>query len=182
MAEMLISTYKRGHSCNMPAVRKDWIESSVIQETVQKVLTDEIIEVICNNAVTLQNKERDKSILHGLKQRLNEKEKADIEYDATEQIEKPFITVEQVRFYLEQFRDGDIEDESYCRDIIDVFVRSVYIYDDKYCITYYYSQDSGFQAPPNGSDLKCFAPPTRDYTNFIFTVNWFALIVTMPQQ
>jgi hypothetical protein len=151
-----------------------------------------MIEVISNNAVTLQNKERDKSILNGLKQKLKEKEKAianlvkaieagafspsiqsrlsnleeekaDIEGEiAMEQIEKPFITADQVRFYLEHFRDGDLEDESYCRDIIDIFVRAVYIFDDKYYITYYYTNDPSRQAPPDGSDLKCFAPPIKN--------------------
>lgn len=188
------ANHKRGHSCKAPSVRKDWIESSVVSETARKVLTDEMIEVISNNAVTLQNKERDKSILNGLKQKLKEKEKAianlvkaieagafspsiqsrlsnleeekaDIEGEiAMEQIEKPFITADQVRFYLEHFRDGDLEDESYCRDIIDIFVRAVYIFDDKYYITYYYTNDPSRQAPPDGSDLQCFAPPKRKAT------------------
>ena len=67
---------KRGHSCESQSVRKDWIESSVVVETIQKVLTDEMIEVISSNAVILQNKERDASILNGLKRKLREKGKA----------------------------------------------------------------------------------------------------------
>lgn len=186
---------KRGHSCKSQAVRKDWIESSVVSETIRKVLTDEMIEVISNNAVSLQIKEHDNSILNGLKQKLRtkeraisnlvkaieagafspsiqtrlsflEEEKADIEGEiAAEQIEKPFISAEQVRFYLEHFRDGDINDEAYCRDMIDIFVRAVYIFDDKYCITYYYTNDPSRQAPPNNSDLKCFAPPKQINAN-----------------
>jgi hypothetical protein len=201
------ANHKRGHSCKSPSIRKDWIEFSVVVETVQKVLTDEMIEVISNNAVALQNKERDKSILNGLKQKLREKEKAinnlvkaiesgtfspsiqsrlsdleeekaDIEGEiAMEQIEKPFISADQVRFYLEHFRDGDLEDESYCRDIIDIFVRSVYILDDKYYVTYYYTNDPSRQVPPDSSDLKCFAPPSKKPVimwvtgfSFLFTV------------
>ena len=188
------ANHKRGHSCKAPSVRKDWVESSVVAETVRNVLTDEMIEVISNNAVVLQNKERDKSILNGLKQKLREKEKAinnlvkaiesgafspsiqtrlsdleeekaDIEGEiASEQIEKPFISADQVRFYLEHFRDGDLEDKSYCHDIIDIFVRAVYIFDDKYNITYYYTNDPSHQTPPDSSDLKCFAPPKRKAT------------------
>ena len=201
---------KHVHECTARAIRKEWIESAVVAETVQNVLTDEMIEVISNNAVDLQNREQDKSVLNGLKRKLKEKEKAvanlvksieagtfspsiqerlsalekekdGIESEiAMEQIKKPFITAEQVRFYLEHFRHGDISDEAYCRDIIDVFVRAVYVFDDKYCITYYYTNDPSRQAPPDGSDLKCYAPPTQDYPNFIFTVNWFAIIVQMP--
>lgn len=180
---------KHVHSCDAHTIRKDWIESAVVYETVQNVLTDEMIEVISNNAVDLQNREQDKSILNGLKQRLREKEKAitnlvkaieagtfspsiqerlsalEKEKDgiegeiAIEQIEKPFITANQVRFYLEHFRHGDINNIAYCHDIIDVFVRAVYVFDDKYYITYYYTNDPSRQVPPNGSDLKCYAPP-----------------------
>ncbi len=183
------ANHKRGHSCKAPAVRKELIETSVVSETVRQVLTDEMIDVISQNAVTLQNKERDKSILNGLKQQLKEKEKAianlvtaieagtfspsiqsrlsaleeekaDIEGEiAVERIEKPFIAADQVRFYLKHFRDGDIHDKSYCRNIIDVFVRAVYIFDDKYCITYFYTNDPSRQAPPNKSDLEYLAPP-----------------------
>lgn len=36
---------------------------------------------------------------------------------------------------LEHFRNGDLKDESYCRNIIDIVVRAVFIFDDKYYIT-----------------------------------------------
>ena len=182
---------KHIHSCDAHPIRKEWIESAVVSETIQNVLTDEMIDVISKNAVDLQNREQDKRILNGLKRKLKEKEKAianlvnaiesgayspsiqerlsalEKEKDgieaniAIEQIEKPFITSEQVRFYLEHFRHGDINDIAYCRDIIDVFVRAVYVFDDKYCITYYYTNDPAHQAPPNGSDLKYHAPPIK---------------------
>lgn len=70
------ANHKRGHSCSAPSIRKDWIESSVVSETVRKVLTDEMIEVISSNAVALQIKEQDNSILNGLKQKLRGKERA----------------------------------------------------------------------------------------------------------
>ena len=183
------ANHKRGRNCKAPSVRKDWIESSVVSETVHNVLTDDMIEVISSNAVDLQNREQDKSILNGLKQKLKEKEKAisnlvkaieagtfspsiqerlsalEEEKDgiegkiAMEQIKKPFITADQVRFYLEHFRHGDIKNKSYCHDIVDTFVRAVYVFDDKYYITYYYTDDPSHQPPPDSSDLKCFAPP-----------------------
>lgn len=188
------ANHKRGHSCKSQPVRKDWIESSVVSETVQKVLTDEMIEVISNNAVVLQNKERDNSILNDLERKLREKEKAinnlikaieagtfspsiqanlsaleeekaDIEGEiASEKIEKPFISADQVRFYLEHFRDGDISDEGYCHDIVNIFVRAVYIFDDKYYITYYYTNDPNRQTPPTRSDLQCLVPPRQART------------------
>jgi len=183
---------KHVHSCDAHAIRKEWIELAVVSETVRNVLTDEMIEVISNNAVDLQNREQDKSILSGLKQKLREKEKAianlvkaieagtfspsiqerlsalEKETDgiegeiAIEQIEKPFITSNQVRFYLEHFRNGDVNDNSYCHDIIDIFVRAIYVFDDKYYITYYYTNDPSCQAPPDSSDLKCYAPPSKN--------------------
>lgn len=37
---------------------------------------------------------------------------------------------EQVIFWLEKFKDGDIEDEEFCRLLIDLFVNSVTVWDE----------------------------------------------------
>jgi DNA invertase Pin-like site-specific DNA recombinase len=183
------ANHKHSQGCKAPAVRKDWIETAVVEETVKKVLTEEMIEVISNNAVELQKKEQSEGVIKELKQKLKEKEKAisnlikaveagmfspsirarisSLEDEkaclegeiAKEQIEKPFITSNQVKFYLEHFRNGNTNDTKYCRDIIDIFVRAVYIFDDKYYITYYYTNDSRFKCAPNGSDLECYGSP-----------------------
>lgn len=41
-----------------------------------------------------------------------------------------FLDKEQVIFWLEQFKNGDIEDDEFCRMLIDLFVNSVTVWDD----------------------------------------------------
>lgn len=61
---------------------------------------------------------------------------------AKETIKKPTITKEHIVYYLEQFKEGNIDDVEYQRKLIDVFVNSVFVYDDKIVITYNYSGDN----------------------------------------
>ncbi len=65
-------------------------------------------------------------------------QKTDIEADlaglrAVRRIE---ITEEEVLAWMQQFADGDLRDEEYLRRIIDVFINSVYLYDDRVIIFY----------------------------------------------
>lgn len=56
-----------------------------------------------------------------------------------EEIALPVIEREQVIYFLNQFKNCDIEDKEYQRQIIDIFVSKIYLYDDKIIITYNYS-------------------------------------------
>lgn len=51
-------------------------------------------------------------------------------------ISKTVITKPELVFWLESFRDGTINDDSFCRKLIDTFVHSVYVFDDKLVVTY----------------------------------------------
>lgn len=66
--------------------------------------------------------------------------RCDIEIEIEkEKITRPTITREQVIYYLELFKDGDIDDKEYQVKIIETFVNKVILYDDKIIITYNYS-------------------------------------------
>lgn len=56
-----------------------------------------------------------------------------------EEIARPTFSKEQIIFFLERFKGGDVNDQSYQRQIIDTFVSRIWIYDDKTVITYNYS-------------------------------------------
>ena len=84
-------------------------------------------------------------------------------------INKTVITKEQIAFWISQFKDGDPNDGEFCRRLIDAFINSVYVYDDKVVITYNYSGDNNKltisdiqEALKNGasagSDIKGCAP------------------------
>ena len=201
------ANHKRARGCKLPAIKKDWIESEIVKQTVNEVLTDQMIDYISENAVKMQRKENELNILSELEKQVSEKkkaienlvkaiesgacspaiseritaleeEKAGIESEiAIEKIQKPEISADQVRYYLENFRQGDIHNPDYCQRIIDIFVRAVYVYADRYCITYRYSGKSESKEP-KGSDLDCYAPPKHDYPNILFTPEWFGVIVS----
>ncbi len=59
-----------------------------------------------------------------------------------EKIARPVIAKEQVIYFLERFKDGDVNDKEYQRQLIDMFINKVYVYDDKLIITYNYSGDN----------------------------------------
>lgn len=62
------------------------------------------------------------------------------------QIQRTVLNAEDVVSYIRQFVSGDPNDPEYEKKIIDVFVNSVYIYDDKTVITYNYSEKTGKDA------------------------------------
>lgn len=53
----------------------------------------------------------------------------------------PTPTVNKVRFFLNQFRKGDVNDLKYRRALVDTFVNRIYLYDDKMTVLYN-TQDS----------------------------------------
>ncbi len=55
-----------------------------------------------------------------------------------EQIAKPLLTREQILFWFERFRQGNLSDPAYQRNIIDCFVNSVYIFDDRFVVNFNY--------------------------------------------
>lgn len=75
------------------------------------------------------------------KQRLNELEeqKAQLEFEMTElEIVQPTLSKKQIAYMLTQFKADEAAEltEEYRKDLIECFVNSVYVYDDKLIITY----------------------------------------------
>ena len=74
-----------------------------------------------------------------VKQRLDdlEEKKADLEIAiAREKIEKTPLSRDQIIFWISKFKDGDIDDPVYRQSIVDIFVNSVFLYDDRLAITF----------------------------------------------
>jgi len=146
-------------TCNKKAVKKAVIERDVVTLTRNYVLVDEVISRLANAIVELQKQENTTipflqkqlddiekrignlitSIEEGIatasvKQRLGdlEEKKADLEISlAREKIVKPTLTREQIIFWISKFKDGDVDDLMYRQAIVDIFVNSIFMYDDK---------------------------------------------------
>ena len=75
-----------------------------------------------------------------------ETEKKDMEVQLKKEMaHQVYIEKEQVIFWLEKFREGDINDEEFCQTVIDLFVNSVTVWDepdDKFRITIAYNLTS----------------------------------------
>ena len=66
-----------------------------------------------------------------------ETKKADLEIALTrEKIQKDPITREQAVWWISRFKDGNIDDPVYRRDIVYIFVNSVFLYDVKLVIAF----------------------------------------------
>jgi DNA invertase Pin-like site-specific DNA recombinase len=154
--------YKK--SCDKKTIQKDWIERVVVALTRDSVLRDEAIDRLADAVVELQKRENttlpflqkqldeiDKKIANivksvedgfanaALKTRLDELEvaKADLEISiAKEQIEKTPLTKEQIVFWISKFKGGYVENADYRRSLVDIFVNSVFLYDDKIVLTF----------------------------------------------
>lgn len=193
---------KRKHNCEKKVEKKDWIEEIVVRYTVQKVLTDENIDLIATRAMELIEKEyADTSYLEGLKEELKavnkklknimtaieegmftsttkdrlqelEMQKADVETQiAKEEIKKPLFTKEHIMFWLHSFRNGDINDKSYQRKIVDILVNSVYLYDEDdgdRRIVFTFNLTGHNTATLKCSDITSLAPPKCANPNTLF--------------
>lgn len=183
-------------SCDKKAIRKDYIERFVVAQTKELVLQDETIDRLAAAIVELQKKENtiipmlqkqvqdvDKAISNLLdaiqqglfntsaKQRLDDLEsrKADLEISiAQEKIEKPMLTHEQIVFWISKFKDGDIDDPVYRKNIVDIFVNSVYLYDDKIVLMYNYKDGTKTISfsEIECSDLDDSPPPKKETCSF----------------
>lgn len=57
-------------------------------------------------------------------------------------LERRKFTKEEIVDWISRYKDGNINDPDYRREIIDTFVNSVYVYDDRLLLTYNYKDGS----------------------------------------
>ena len=183
---------KRKLGCKRKSVRKHWIERAAVLVTVQRVLRDEEISRIAEAIVALQEKED--TSLPAMRQQLTECEKAidnmlnaiqmgvltastkerleklemqreDLKLSILQaQMARPRYTKEQVVSWISRFKYGNVDDPQYQKQIIDTFINSIYVFDDKLAFTYNFKDGTEtitlaeIQAA-FGSDLTQVAPP-----------------------
>jgi Site-specific recombinases, DNA invertase Pin homologs len=196
-------------SCSKKAVRKDFIERYVVEKTKELVLNEKTINQLADKVVAFRKRENTvlpvlqkqlddvekaisnllDAIQQGLfnasaKQRLDDLEsrKMDLEISiAREKIEKSMLTHEKVVHFMSRFKDGDIDNPKYRKNVIDCFVNSVYLYDDHIMLNY--NSEEGAKTVTFrdilSSDLDDSPPPeahilaeTR-YMGFLFFVSLF---------
>jgi hypothetical protein len=104
-------------------------------------------------------------LLKSTKQRLDELEerKEELETQIVEEnIRQPQITREQLEFWFYKFRQFDFDKLEHRRRLIDSFVNSVVLYDDRIQIHFNYkdhAKDLSLNELKNFSDLAPSSPP-----------------------
>ena len=82
------------------------------------------------------------------------------------QMARPRYTKEQVVSWISRFKYGNVDDPQYQKQIIDTFINSIYVFDDKLVFTYNFKDGTEtitlaeIQAA-FGSDLTQVAPPNK---------------------
>lgn len=155
---------KRNKSCDKKAVKKDKLEDLIIEITKNRILQPKTIEWLADSIYNLQSKENDKiipikqnlkeveksinnmlnAIQQGIvtpstKQRLEELEqqKADLEIALlNEEIEHPVMSKEFIKQWINSFGNMNLNEERNRQQLIDTFINSIYLYDDKVIIIY----------------------------------------------
>ena len=182
---------KRKTGCDKKAVRKEWIEDLVVERTMRMILDDTVVDDVAALVVTEQDRENTdlpalqnqlaqtergienllNAIQQGIftastKQRLDELEAAKEELTVRilqEQITKPRMTEEEVRFWICRFRELDTTKEEHRQRLIDSFVNAVYVYDDNILLIFNYKdgQETVPLKEANDSDLSGGCPPKQ---------------------
>ena len=199
------ATAKKKKGCKKKTVRKQWLEDLVVNQTMQLVRDDAAMESIIAKVMELQDREntnlplyekqlRDaesgiQNMLNAIqagiltsstKERLEQLEETKRELEtriAEEKLAKPKIKEEFIRFWLMRFRKLDMSLKDQRQALVDTFINSIYLYDDKVLITFNYKEgtqaitfEEAAQAASkgNGSDLDCFTAPRKTHTQCVW--------------
>ena len=79
-------------------------------------------------------------------------------------MQKPKYTTEQVVSWISRFKYGNVDDPDYQKQIIETFINSIYVFDDKLLFTYNFKDGTEPISLDEikavfGSDLAHIAPP-----------------------
>ena len=107
---------KKKKTCDKKAVRKQWLEDLVVNETMKLVEDDASMNAIIAKVMELQAR------------------------IAEERLAKPKMKEEFVRFWLLRFRKLDMTQPEQRQALVDTFINAIYLYDDKVLITFNYKE------------------------------------------
>ncbi|MCH5316246.1 MAG: recombinase family protein [Eubacterium sp.] len=159
-------TAKKRKGCDKKTVKKDWIEDLVVKFTMKVVMDDELIDTMADRILDLLSQENTRipqlqarlkeideyinnildAIQQGLfnasaKKRLDELEQSKAEIETaifSEQLQRPEVTKEHIVFFIERQRKIDVNDLESRKRLINTFVNSIYLYDDKIVFIFNY--------------------------------------------
>lgn len=162
-------TRREEHTCKKLNVRKEVAEQEVASRLKNTILQPDVVEWMIQNVLRFQEEARKQSDLasyqdrlvevkrsldnlvkaveagvfsQSTKTRLDELEAEQRELQgmiAVEQAKIKTVTRDQIEYYLESFRDGDVNDPAYQKRLFKAFLVKVYLDDNKFRIIYNYA-------------------------------------------
>lgn len=185
---------KKVHTCDKKPVRKEWIEDLAVRKALEILNDEKLISYPDgqNLYITGRGKSENTQLKGAARRyakayrqhnrrhrarhyygehqnRLTQLESRQKELEIAilqEKIKKPFLTKEQIRFGIEKFKKLDISTQEGKQRLIDGFINSIYLYDDKLTITFNFKDGtqtvslSEIEAAKN-SDIDCIAAPLK---------------------
>lgn len=161
---------KKHKGCDKKTVKKEWIENLVVSQIEKLLFDDDILENIADSILEIQGKENTtlpllrkqyadiqrgidnllNAIQQGIvtsstKQRLEdlEAQKSELSVQIVkEEMAKPLLTKEQILFWFHRLRKYNTRRLDHKRRLIDSFINTVYLYDDKIVITFNYKDNA----------------------------------------
>lgn len=215
------------HSCKKENVRQEWVENMVCHHVAELLLQDEIIEWMADCVVDYQKRHRDDGSIQAITSQLKQTQTAlrnimaaieagiftastkerlmELEAEEkklkrsleTEKAIRPTFSRERIIFWLEQFRDGNLDDPDFQRRLVSAFVNAIYLYDDHVKIVLNYSGQGRSVSLPfvenafSSSSPECSysvdkGPPNSTCTNtdatLYFVAPVFVLVVPLKQK
>ena len=140
---------KKKKTCDKKAVRKQWLEDLVVNETMKLVEDDASMNAIIAKVMELQNQESTDLPIYekqlketevGITNMLNAIQMGILTSSTKERLAKPKMKEEFVRFWLLRFRKLDMTQLEQRQALVDTFINAIYLYDDKVLITFNYKE------------------------------------------
>lgn len=180
--------------CGKSSVRKDWAERFVAASIKEYIFRDDVTEWIADSVIEYQKKHLEQSrvsylqnqlsqngkaieniikaiemgiITETTKQRLLELEGEQVKLRtqiATEKGNIPNVTREQIIFWMESVRDGDVNDKQYQAKLIDSFLIAAFLYDKELKIVFNYTGEANTISFPLVKEAVDFTDSV-DYNN-----------------
>ena len=115
IAKEVVDLCERENNSNAKRLQKLIADSEKTTENLLKALaTGQVVDIIADR-ITHEEKEHDEHSLQLL----------------LEISQHPVPSMEGIRFFLNQFRKGDINDPKYRHGLVEMLVNKIYLYDDK---------------------------------------------------
>ena len=179
--------------CDKKAVQKVWLEDIVLDETIKMLHDEPLITRLVDAVFELQGREdtelplmkknlaeTEKAIGNMLnaiqqgvltsstKERLEglEQTKSTLEVEIMKaELKQPHFTKEQIQLWIEKFKHTDLSNQEGRQILIDVFINSVFSYDDEYVLMFNYKDGEktlklkDMAARGASSNLNAISPP-----------------------